>query len=75
MVVDKQGFVVASFSFPAADRLCGHALSTQLHARHIVRRIDDEKERESDEIHTNENRQSIQQAAEKIGKHKVWGCV
>jgi hypothetical protein len=44
--IEQQGLVVAALGLPFLDRLRRHALDAELHARHVVRRIDDEEQRE-----------------------------
>ncbi len=67
--VDEQRFVVATIGFPLGNRLTCHALAAQLRACHVVRRIDDDEEREGDEIHPDQNRDRVQQSAQNVGKH------
>jgi hypothetical protein len=45
-VVEQQRLVVAALRLPVLDRLGGHALGAELHARHVVRRVDDEEQQE-----------------------------
>ena len=49
--IDQQRLVVTALDLPFLDRLRRHALDTKLHARHVVRRVDDEEQREGEEIH------------------------
>jgi Flp pilus assembly protein CpaB len=46
--IDQQRLVVAALDLPFLDRLRRHPLDAQLHARHVVRRIDDEEQRKGD---------------------------
>jgi hypothetical protein len=67
--VDEQRLVVATFGFPFGDRFRRHALDAELHARHVVRRVHDEEQRESDQVHTDQDRQRVEQAANDVGEH------
>jgi hypothetical protein len=44
-------------------------LTPKLHARHVVRRIDDEEQREGDEVHPDQDRDGVEQATNDVGKH------
>ena len=67
--IDHQRFVVTALDFPFLDRVRRHPLHAQLHARHVIRRIDDKKQREGDQIHPDQNRECIKKATNDVSKH------
>jgi hypothetical protein len=67
--IEEQRLVVAALGLPALDRFRRHALDAELHARHVVGRVDDEEQREGDQVHPDQDRQGVEQAADEIGEH------
>jgi hypothetical protein len=67
--IDQQRLVVAALDLPFLDRLRRHPLDAQLHARHVVRRIDHEEQRKGDEIHPDQDGQRVEKAANDVSKH------
>ena len=62
--IPDQRLVVAALHLPFLDRFRRHALDAELHARHVVRRIDHEEQAEGEQIDADQERNRIQQAAD-----------
>jgi hypothetical protein len=67
--IPHQRLVVAALGLPLLDRLRRHALDAELHARHVVRRVHHEEQGEGEQIHADQDRNRIQQAADDVGEH------
>src|SRR5688572_6035068 len=64
--VEPQWFVVAACSLPLLDRFGGDALTSDIEPCDVVRRVDGEKQRESEQIDANQNQHRIQAAAKNV---------
>ena len=69
--IPHQRLVIAALGLPLLDRLRRHPLRTQLHARDVVRRIDDEEQQEGDQVHPDQDGNGIEQPADDVGDHRV----
>jgi hypothetical protein len=69
-LVPHQGLVVAALDLPLLDRLGRHALDAELQARHVVRRIHHEEQGEGEQVHPDQDRDRVQQAADDVGEHQ-----
>jgi hypothetical protein len=67
--VPHQRLVVAALGLPLLDRFGRHPLGAQLHARHVVRRIDDEEQQEGDQVDPDQDRDGVQQATDDVSEH------
>ncbi len=67
--IDQQGLVVSPFRLPFVDRLGSHALGAELHARHVVGRVDDEEQRKRKEVHADQDGHGVQHASDDVGEH------
>src|SRR5690606_15269444 len=67
--IQKQRFVVTALRFPLLNGFFGNVLVTQLHPRHLVGGIHHKKQREGSQVHPDQNRNGVQQAADNISKH------
>ena len=52
--IPKQRQIIAMLVFPVVDCLLGDMLLPQLHTRHIIRAVDDEKQHKSQNIHAHQ---------------------
>ena len=50
-IVEHQRLIVAALLFPLGDGLRCNTLDAKLHARHVVGRVHDEKQGESNQVH------------------------
>jgi hypothetical protein len=69
--VVQQWLVVAALGFPLLDRLRGDTLHAQMHARHVVGRVDHEEQEEGDQVDADQNRYRVQRAAYDVGEHQL----
>src|SRR3989344_4333660 len=68
--VINQWLVVAVILLPFDDSLGRDALDAEMDARHVIRTVDEEKQRKGDQVHTDQDRNGIQQPAHDIGDHR-----
>ena len=67
--IQQQRFVVTALLLPLLDGLRRHALDAKLHARHVVRRVHHEKQRKGEQVHPDQDRHGIEDAADQVGDH------
>ena len=67
--IPKEGILKIMRALPGFDRLGRDVLAAQIESRHVVGRIDGEKEQEREEIHAEEHERAVQKAAQKIERH------
>ena len=74
MAIEHQRLVVTVLLFPALDGFRRHALDAELHARHVVRRVHHEEQREGEQVHPDEDRHCVKDAANEVGDHEWPYC-
>ena len=68
--VVEERLVVAVLCLPLLDRRRGqHILNAELDARHVVGRIDDEEQHESQQVYADQHRDRVEDTAYQIGDH------
>ena len=72
--VDQQRLVIAALLLPFFDGLGCHALDAELHTRHVVRRIHHEEQREGEQVHPDQDRYSVEDAANEVSDHECRYC-
>src|SRR5690606_6893902 len=65
----EKRLVVAALGLPALDGLDADALPPYGQARHVVRRVDREKQHESEEIDADEDQHAVEQPANDVCGH------
>jgi hypothetical protein len=55
---------------PFFDGIGRDAFHAEVHARHVVRRVDDKKQREGQQVDTDENRYGVGNPPDDIRKHQ-----
>src|SRR5581483_4359968 len=69
LVVVHERFVVAALGLPLRDRFRRHALHAELYPRHVIRTVHEEKEREGEQVHSQQDGNGIEQAAYQVSEH------
>ena len=59
------------FLFPLFRGFLGYAFCTQVHARHVIRRVDKKEQCESNQVDTDENGNGVEYAPDNIGHHET----
>jgi hypothetical protein len=67
----RHRLVVTVVGFPLLDGLRRNALRAELHARHVVGRIDDEEQQERNEVDPDQDRDGVERAPDDVGEHQA----
>ena len=66
--IEKQGLVIAMLALPAGDGVRRDVLGAEVNARHVVRRVDHEEQREGDEVDPQQDGDGVEDAADEVVK-------
>jgi hypothetical protein len=72
-LIPQEILVVAPLLLPLVDRFRRNALRAQVHARHVLGRVDDEEEDERDQVHPDKDRDRVQHAPDDVRQHQAAG--
>ena len=68
VAVPQERPVVAALGLPLLDRVGRHALRAELHPRHVVGRVDDEEQAESDQVHPDQDRDGVEHPPDDVAR-------